>query len=284
MEIKTVGVVGAGIMGAGIVQVAAQSGYQVVVSEINDALLQKGLGTVDKFLGRAVEKEKMTAAQKDEVMGRITGTTDIKGFKDCDLVVEAAIENLELKKQIFKQLDELCPPHALLTSNTSSMTITEMAAATKRMDKVAGLHFFNPVPVMRLVEIVTTIVSSEETVKTLREFSESLGKTVVIAKDTPGFIVNRLLIPYLLNAIRFYESGLASIQDIDTAVELGLNHPMGPFRLLDILGNDTTLFIAENMFNEFKDPVYAAPVLLKRMVAAGILGRKSGKGFYGEYK
>jgi 3-hydroxybutyryl-CoA dehydrogenase len=283
VEIKRVGVVGAGIMGAGIVQVAAQSGYQVVVSEINDALLQKGLGTVDKFLGRAVEKEKMTAAQKDEVMGRITGTTDVNDFKDCDVVVEAAIENLELKKQIFKHLDEICPPHALLTSNTSSMTITEMAAATKRMDKVAGLHFFNPVPVMRLVEIVTTIVSSEETVKTLREFSESLGKTVVIAKDTPGFIVNRLLIPYLLNAIRFYESGLASIQDIDTAIELGLNHPMGPFRLLDILGNDTTLFIAENMFNEFKDPVYAAPVLLKRMVAAGILGRKSGEGFYGKY-
>lgn len=284
MEIKKVGVVGAGIMGAGIVQVSAQSGYQVVVSEINDALLQKGLGTVDKFLGRAVEKEKITAAQKDEVMGRIKGTTDVKDFKDCDLVVEAAIENLELKKQVFKQLDEICAPHALLTSNTSSMTITEMAAATKRMDKVAGLHFFNPVPVMRLVEIVTTIVSTDETVKTLREFSESLGKTVVIAKDTPGFLVNRLLIPYLLHAIRLYESGLASIQDIDTAIELGLNHPMGPFRLLDILGNDTTLFIADNMFNEFKDPVYAAPVLLKRMVAAGILGRKSGRGFYGELK
>jgi 3-hydroxybutyryl-CoA dehydrogenase len=284
VKIEKVGVVGAGIMGAGIVQVCAQSGYQVVVSEINDELLQKGLGTVDKFLGRAVEKEKITAAQKDEITGRIQGTTDPKDFNGCDLVVEAAIENLELKKQIFKQLDEICPPHALLTSNTSSMTITEMAAATKRMDKVAGLHFFNPVPVMRLVEIVTTIVSSEETVKTLREFSESLGKTVVIAKDTPGFIVNRLLVPYLLHAIRLYESGLASIQDIDTAIELGLNHPMGPFRLLDILGNDTTLFIAENMFNEFKDPLYAAPVLLKRMVAAGILGRKSGRGFYGELK
>jgi len=284
MEIRKVGVVGAGIMGAGIVQVSAQSGYQVVVSEINDALLQKGLGTVDKFLARSVEKEKMTAAEKDEVMGRITGTTDVKDFKDCDLVIEAAIENLELKKQVFKQLDEICPPHTLLTSNTSSMTITEMAAATKRMDKVAGLHFFNPVPLMRLVEIVTTIVSSEETTKMLREFSESLGKTVVIAKDTPGFLVNRLLIPYLLHAIRLYESGLASIQDIDTAVELGLNYPMGPFRLLDILGMDTTLFIADNMFNEFKDPAYAAPVLVRRMVAAGILGRKSGKGFYGEYK
>jgi 3-hydroxybutyryl-CoA dehydrogenase len=284
VEIKKVGVVGAGIMGAGIVQVCAQSGYQVVVSEINDALLRKGLGTVDKFLGRAVEKEKMTAAEKDEVMRRIKGTTDVKDFKDCDLMIEAAIENLELKKQIFKQLDEICPSHALLTSNTSSMTVTEMAAATKRMDKVAGLHFFNPVPLMRLVEIVTTIVSSEETVKTLREFSESLGKTVVTAKDTPGFIVNRLLIPYLLHAIRLYESGLASVQDIDTAIELGLNHPMGPFRLLDILGNDTTLFIADNMFNEFKDGVYAAPVLLRRMVAAGILGRKSGRGFYGESK
>jgi 3-hydroxybutyryl-CoA dehydrogenase len=284
MEIKKVGVVGAGIMGAGIVQVCAQSGYEVLVSEINDELLQKGMGTVDHFLGRAVQKEKLTAEQKDEIMGRIKGTTDLGDFKDCDLVVEAIIENLDLKKKVFKQLDEVCPPHALLTSNTSSMTVTEMAAATGRMDKVAGLHFFNPVPVMRLVEIVTTIVTSEETVSALRKFSESLGKTVVLAKDTPGFIVNRLLIPYLLHAIRLYESGLASIEDIDTAIELGLNHPMGPFRLLDILGNDTTLFIADNMFTEFKDSVYAAPVLLRRMVTAGVLGRKSGKGFYGEYK
>jgi 3-hydroxybutyryl-CoA dehydrogenase len=284
MEIKKVGVVGAGIMGAGIVQVCAQSGYGVLVSEINDELLQKGMGTVDHFLGRAVQKEKLTAEQKDEIMGRIKGTTDLGDFKDCDLVVEAIIENLDLKKKVFKQLDEVCPPHALLTSNTSSMTVTEMAAATGRMDKVAGLHFFNPVPVMRLVEIVTTIVTSEETVSALRKFSESLGKTVVLAKDTPGFIVNRLLIPYLLHAIRLYESGLASIEDIDTAIELGLNHPMGPFRLLDILGNDTTLFIADNMFTEFKDSVYAAPVLLRRMVTAGVLGRKSGKGFYGEYK
>jgi 3-hydroxybutyryl-CoA dehydrogenase len=284
MEIKKVGVVGAGIMGAGIVQVCAQSGYQVVVSEINEELLQKGIGTVDHFLGRAVQKEKMTAQDKDEIMGRIKGTTDVGDFKDCDLVVEAIIENLDLKKQVFQKLDEVCPPHTLLTSNTSSMTVTEMAAATNRMDKVAGLHFFNPVPVMRLVEIVATIVTSEETVDTLKEFSESLGKTVVMAKDTPGFIVNRLLIPYLLHAIRLYESGLASIEDIDTAIELGLNHPMGPFRLLDILGNDTTLFIADNMFNELKDSVYAAPVLLRRMVTAGVLGRKSGRGFYGEYK
>jgi len=284
VEIKRVGVVGAGIMGAGIVQVCAQSGYEVVVSEINDQLLKKGLGTIDHFLSRAVEKEKITADQKGEIMGRITGTTDHKDFKDCDLVVEAAIENLDLKKQVFAQLDQVCPAHALLTSNTSSMTITEMAAATKRMDKVAGLHFFNPVPVMRLVEIVTTIVTSGETVETLKAFSESLGKTVVMAKDTPGFIVNRLLIPYLLNAIRMYESGLGTIKDIDTAIELGLNHPMGPFRLLDILGNDTTLFIADNMFDELKDDVYAAPVLLRRMVSAGILGRKSGVGFYGEYK
>lgn len=284
MEIKRVGVVGAGIMGAGIVQVCAQSGHQVVVSEINDELLQKGMGTIDFFLGRAVKKEKITAEDKDEIMRRIQGTTDPQDFKDCDLIVEAIIENLELKKEVFKQLDEICPPHALLTSNTSSMTIVEMAAATKRMDKVAGLHFFNPVPVMRLVEIVRTITTSDETVDALKTFSKSLGKTVVMAKDTPGFVVNRLLIPYLLNAIRVYESGLAGIEDIDTAIELGLNHPMGPFRLLDILGNDTTLSIADNMFNEFKDDMYAAPVLLRRMVSAGILGRKSGKGFYGEYK
>jgi 3-hydroxybutyryl-CoA dehydrogenase len=284
MEVNTVGVVGAGIMGAGIVQVCAQSGYQVVVSEINDELLQKGMGTVDFFLGKAVQKEKITANDKDQIMGRIKGTTDPKHFKDCDLVVEAIIENLDVKKAVFKQLDEICPPHALLTSNTSSMTVVEMAAATKRMDKVAGLHFFNPVPVMRLVEIVRTITTSDETVETLKAFSESLGKTVVLAKDTPGFIVNRLLIPYLLHAIRCYESGLASMEDIDTAIKLGLNHPMGPFELLDILGNDTTLAIAENMFNEFKDDMYAAPVLLKRMVTAGVLGRKSGRGFYGEYK
>jgi 3-hydroxybutyryl-CoA dehydrogenase len=284
MEIKTVGVVGGGIMGAGIVQVCAQSGYQVVVSEINDELLQKGIDTVDFFLGKAVQKEKITTKDKDEIMGRIQGTTDPKDFKDCDLIVEAIIENLDLKKEVFKQLDEISPTHALLTSNTSSMTIVEMAAATKRMDKVAGLHFFNPVPVMRLVEIVRTITTSDETVETLKTFSESLGKTVVMAKDTPGFIVNRLLIPYLLNAIRCYESGLATIEDMDTAIKLGLNHPMGPFELLDILGNDTTLAIAENMFNEFKDDMYAAPVLLKRMVTAGILGRKSGKGFYSDYK
>ncbi len=284
MEVKRVGVVGAGIMGAGIVQVCAQSGYEVVVSEINKELLQKGIGTVDFFLGKAVQKERITAKDKDDIMGRIQGTTDPKDFKDCDLIVEAIIENLELKKELFEQLDDICPPHALLTSNTSSMTVIEMAAATKRMDKVAGLHFFNPVPVMRLVEIVRTITTSDETVEALRTFSESLGKTVVMAKDTPGFIVNRLLIPYLLNAIRVYESGLASLEDIDTAIELGLNHPMGPFRLLDVLGSDTTLFIADNMFNEFKDDMYAAPVLLRRMVTAGILGRKSGKGFYGEYK
>ena len=284
MEIKKVGVMGAGIMGAGIAQVCAQSGYQVVVSEINDELLQKGIGTVDFFLGKAVQKERITAKDKDEIMGRIQGTTDPKDFKDCDLVVEAIIENLDLKKKVFKQLDEICPPHALLTSNTSSMTVIEMAAATNRLEKVAGLHFFNPVPVMRLVEIVTTIVTSEETVDTLKTFSESLGKTVVMAKDTPGFIVNRLLIPYLLDAIRMYESGMASMEDIDTAVELGLNYPMGPFRLLDILGNDTTLSIAENMFDEYKDDRFAAPIFLRRMVTAGILGRKSGKGFRGEYK
>jgi 3-hydroxybutyryl-CoA dehydrogenase len=284
VEIKKVGVVGAGIMGAGIVQVCAQSGYEVVVSEINNELLQKGIGTVDFFLGKAVQKEKITAADKDEIMGRIQGTTDPGEFKDCDLIVEAIIENLELKKQIFKQLDEICPPRAFLTSNTSSMTIVEMAAVTGRPEKVAGLHFFNPVPVMRLVEIVKTIVTSDETVDVLRGFSESLGKTVVLAKDTPGFIVNRLLIPYLLDAISIYEAGLASMEDIDTAVELGLNYPMGPFRLLDILGNDTTLSIAENMFNEYKDDRYAAPVLLRRMVTAGVLGRKSGRGFRGEYK
>lgn len=280
MEIKKVGVVGCGLMGSGIVEVCARAGYEVVVSEINDEFLQKGMDRINKSLSRAVSKGKATQEEMDAALARIKGTTDTADFAPCDLVIEAAIENMELKKQIFAELDGILRPEAIIGSNTSSLCITEMASATKRGDKVLGIHFFNPVPVMPLLELVRTILTSDETLAIAKEFGRSVGKTTVVAKDTPGFIVNRLLIPYLLDAVRIYEDGLASKEDIDTAIKLGLNHPMGPLTLLDLVGLDTTLFIADAMFEEFKDPRYAAPPLLRRMVLAGHLGRKSGKGFY----
>lgn len=280
MEIKKVGVVGCGLMGSGIAQVCAQAGYQVVVSEINEELLQKGLNNIRRFLAKGVERGKVTPEEMDAALARIQGTVDIQDFKDCDLVIEAIIENMEAKKEIFASLDGICPPHAILASNTSSLCITEIASATKRGEKVVGLHFFNPVPLMRLLEIVRTILTSEETFERARKFGESLGKEIVVAKDTPGFIVNLLLIPYLLDAIRALEKGVATKEDIDKSMVLGLNHPLGPFTLLDLLGLDTTLFIADAMYGEFKDSRYAAPPLLRRMVTAGHLGRKTGKGFY----
>jgi 3-hydroxybutyryl-CoA dehydrogenase len=280
MQIKKVGVVGCGLMGAGIVEVCAKAGYEVVVSEINDEFLQKGLGRLNKSLSRAVSKGKATQEEMDAALARVKGTTDTADFADCDLVIEAAIENMELKKQIFAELDGILRPEAIIGSNTSSLCITEMASATQRGDKVLGIHFFNPVPVMPLLELVRTILTSDETLAIAQEFGQSVGKTTVVAKDTPGFIVNRLLIPYLLDAAKIYEDGLATREDIDTAIKLGLNHPMGPLTLLDLVGLDTTLFIADAMFEEFKDPRYAAPPLLRRMVLAGHLGRKSGKGFY----
>ncbi len=280
MEIKKVGVVGCGLMGSGIAQVCAQAGYQVVVSEINEDLLQKGLNSIKRFLAKGVERGKVTPEEMDAALPRIQGTVDIQDFKDCDLVIEAIIENMEAKKEIFASLDGICPPHTVLAANTSSLCITEIASATKRGEKVLGLHFFNPVPLMRLLEIVRTILTSEETFETAREFGESLGKEIVVAKDTPGFIVNLLLIPYLLDAIRALEKGVATKEHIDKSMVLGLNHPMGPFTLLDLLGLDTTLFIADAMYGEFKDSRYAAPPLLRRMVTAGYLGRKTGKGFY----
>lgn len=280
MEIKKVGVVGCGLMGSGIAQVCAQAGYQVVVSEINEDLLQKGLNSIKRFLAKGVERGKVTPEEMDAALARIQGTVDIQDFKDCDLVIEAIIESMEAKKEIFASLDGICPPHTVLAANTSSLCITEIASATKRGEKVLGLHFFNPVPLMRLLEIVRTILTSEETFETAREFGESLGKEIVVAKDTPGFIVNLLLIPYLLDAIRALEKGVATKEHIDKSMVLGLNHPMGPFTLLDLLGLDTTLFIADAMYGEFKDSRYAAPPLLRRMVTAGYLGRKTGKGFY----
>ncbi|MDD3824601.1 MAG: 3-hydroxybutyryl-CoA dehydrogenase [Anaerolineae bacterium] len=283
MEIKTVGVIGCGLMGAGIVEVCARAAYDVVVLEVNQDLLDRGLGRIRSSLEKAVARGKATREEADQTLGRIRGTLDLADFGACDLVVEAAVENMEVKKQLFAALDAVVPSHAILASNTSSLCITEMASATKRGDKVLGIHFFNPVPVMPLIEFVRTILTSDETMQTAREFGASLGKTMVTAKDTPGFIVNRLLIPYILDAVRVYENGLATREDIDTAIKLGLNHPMGPLTLLDFVGLDTTLFIADAMFEEYKDERYAAPPLLRRMVLAGQLGRKSGKGFY-DYK
>jgi 3-hydroxybutyryl-CoA dehydrogenase len=280
MEIKEVGVVGCGLMGSGIVEVCARAGYEVVVREVNDEFLQKGLGRIKKSMSRGVRKGKLTQEDMDAAWGRIKGTTALADMADCDIAIEAAVENMEIKKSIFAELDGILPPHAILASNTSSLCVTEMASVTKRGDRVLGIHFFNPVPVMPLIEFVRTILTSDETMAIAREFGASLDKAMVTAQDTPGFIVNRLLIPYILDAVSIYENGLASKEDIDTAIKLGLNHPMGPLTLLDFVGLDTCLFIADAMYEEFKDPRYAAPPLLRRMVLAGHLGRKSGKGFY----
>lgn len=280
MEIKKVGVVGCGLMGSGIAQVCAQSGYQVVISEVNDALLNKGLASIDRFLSKSVEKEKISQQDKDSALNRINGTTNTKDFSDCDLIIEAIIENMDLKKKVFAELDKICPQHAVLATNTSVLSVIDIATATARPDKALGLHFFNPAPIMELVEVVKTIATSEDTLGTASEFVKSLGKTPIVAKDTPGFVVNRLLAPFLLNAIRMLEDSVATREDIDAGINLGLNHPIGPLRLLDFIGLDTVYFGAIDMYDKFKEPQYAPPVLLGKMVAAGWLGRKTGKGFY----
>jgi 3-hydroxybutyryl-CoA dehydrogenase len=280
MDIKKVGVVGSGLMGAGIVEICAKSGYDVVVREINDELLQTGLDRLSASLDKAVKRGKLEAEAREAAWERIRGTTSLEDLAGSDLVIEAVTENMSLKKEVFSQLDELCPDHTILTSNTSSLSITEIASATQRPDKVIGLHFFNPVPIMPLLEIVRALLTSDETLEISLAFGSTLKKTTVVAKDTPGFIVNLLLIPFLLDAVRAYESGMATREDIDTGIKLGLNHPMGPLTLLDFVGLDTTLFIADAMYGEFKDPRYAAPPLLRRMVMAGRMGRKSGAGIY----
>ncbi|HEX6510401.1 MAG TPA: 3-hydroxybutyryl-CoA dehydrogenase [Chloroflexota bacterium] len=280
MQIKTVGVVGAGLMGSGIVEQAAKCGYNVVMREVDRDALAGGQSRLRKSMGRAVEREKMTEQDRDAAFGRIVGTTDLEDMRDCDLVIEAIVENLEAKQSVFRQLDEITRPEVILASNTSSVSITSLAAVTGKSDRVAGAHFFNPVPVMKLVELVHGLQTSEETIDTLREFGTSLDKTVVIAQDTPGFIVNYLLVPYLLDAVRMVENGTATKEDIDAGIALGLNHPMGPLTLLDYVGIDTTLFIADVMYDEFKDSKYAAPPLLRKMVTAGYHGRKNGRGFY----
>lgn len=280
MEIETVGVVGCGLMGSGIAETCARNGYTTIVRELNEDLVEKGRSRIKSSMDRGLSRGKMTQDEYDETWDNLSFTTELVDFTDCDLVVEAIVENMELKKDVFSQLDEIVPPKALITSNTSSLSVTEMASVTERRPQVLGMHFFNPVPVMPLIELVRGLETSEDTLETARAFGESLGKDIVVAKDNPGFIVNLLLIPYLLDAIRWYEAGLATKEDIDKGIEKGLRHPMGPLTLLDFVGLDTTLFIADAMYDEFKDPRYAAPPLLRRMVTAGHLGKKSGKGFY----
>jgi 3-hydroxybutyryl-CoA dehydrogenase len=280
MDITTVGVVGAGLMGSGIAEQAARSGYRVIMREIDDASLAAGKGRIDRSMARAVERGKMTTDERDDVFGRITGTTALNDMAECDLVIEAVVENLDLKKAVFRDLESITRHDVILASNTSSVSITALAAVTGRPDKVAGAHFFNPVPVMKLVELVRALQTSDQTIDQLRAFGDSMGKKVVIAQDTPGFIVNYLLVPYLLDAVRMVEGGVATKEDIDAGISLGLNHPMGPITLLDYVGIDTTLYIADVMYEEIRDPKYAAPPLLRKMVNAGYFGRKSGRGFY----
>jgi len=280
MAIHKVGVVGCGLMGSGIAQVSAQAGFQTVVREVSTELLEKGLKGIDKNLGRLVEKGTIIEAAKNEIRGRLKGVTSLDELKDCDLVVEAIIEQLPAKRDLFSALDALCPAHTIFASNTSSLTITEIAAATKRPQRFVGLHFFNPVPVMKLVEVVKTIATDPAVYEEMVNFGAKLGKTPVRAQDSGGFIVNRLLVPYLLDAIRALEEGVGSVVDIDNSMKLGCGYPMGPFTLLDFVGLDTTYYIAQIMFDEFKEKRFAAPPLLKRMVLAGWHGKKSGRGFY----
>src|SRR5215467_14383275 len=280
MAIRKVGVVGCGLMGGGIAQTCAQSGYETIVHEVNQELLDKGMARINSAWEMLVSKGKITQGQADEYRSRLHGTLNLEEFADCDLVIEAVIENMEEKLRLFPALDRIAKPEALLLTNTSSLNVTQMGAVTKRPDKVCGLHFFNPAPVMKLVEVVRTISTSDETIETVKQFAISLGKTPVLAKDTAGFIVNFLLIPYLLAAIRMLENGMATRDDIDTAMKLGCGYPMGPFTLLDYVGLDTTLWAAEAIYEEYKDPLYAPPPLLRRMVLSGMYGRKSGKGFY----
>jgi 3-hydroxybutyryl-CoA dehydrogenase len=280
MAVKTIGVVGCGLMGSGIAQVAAGAGMTTWVCEVDQIALDRGMGRIRKFLDDGVTKGKMTGEDRDKLLGNLKGTIKLNDLALCELVIEAAVENLETKRQVFGTLDQVVAADAVLSSNTSSLSITEIAAFTRRPDRVLGLHFFNPVPVMKLVEIIRALSTSDQAFAKAQEFVTQIGKTPVLCRDTPGFVVNRLLVPYLLDAVRVLESGIASKEDIDNGMKLGCGHPMGPLTLLDFVGLDTTYFIANIMFEEFKEPRFAAPPLLKRMVLAGHLGRKSGRGFY----
>jgi 3-hydroxybutyryl-CoA dehydrogenase len=280
MTIQKVGVVGCGLMGSGIAQVVAAAGFHTVVREVSSDIVEKGLKNIDKNLVRLVEKGALDDSKKGEIRGRLKGTTALEDLKDCDVVIEAIIEQLPAKRELFNALDVLCPASTIFASNTSSLTITEIATATKRPERFVGLHFFNPVPVMKLVEVVRTIATDPAVYEEMVGFGAKLGKTPVRAHDSTGFIVNRLLVPYLLDAIRALEEGVGSIEDIDNSMKLGCGHPMGPLTLLDFVGLDTTYYIANIMFDEFHERRFASPPLLKRMVLAGWNGRKSGRGFY----
>ena len=279
-EIRRVGVLGGGLMGSGIAQVAAQAGFTTVLREVSETICQRARGGIEKTLAKGIEKGKVTAEQRDAAMGRLSFTTEVAALRDCDIVIEAVIEDLDVKNGMWKELDALCPQHTIFASNTSSLTIAAMAAATARPDRMVGLHFFNPVPLMKLVEVVKTVTTSEAAFQQAFDFARALGKEPIRAKDNSGFVVNLLLVPYLIDAINALESGVASIEDIDKGMQLGTGYPMGPFTLLDFVGLDTTYKIAEIMFDEYREKRYAPPPLLKRMVLAGMYGRKSGKGFY----
>jgi 3-hydroxybutyryl-CoA dehydrogenase len=268
------------LMGSGIAQISAAAGFKTIVLEVNDQFLQKGLGRIDSFLSAGVEKGKLTAEDRAKTLANLTGTTSYADLKDCDLVIEAIVENVEAKQQAYAQVEAHVGPDCLIASNTSSLCVTELAATTKRPDKVGGLHFFNPVPLMKLVEVIRALTTSQETYDALFAFATAVGKEPITAPDRGGFIVNRLLVPYLLDAIRCLEEGLGSAEDIDKGMTLGCGHPMGPLKLLDFVGLDTTYFIANIMFDEFRETRFAPPPLLKRMVLAGHLGKKTGRGFY----
>jgi len=282
MDIKKLGVVGAGAMGNGIAQVAAQIGCEVVMRDIKDEFVERGMKSIDRFLSRSVEKGKLEPGGKDAIVGRIKGTTEMSQLKDMDFVIEVVIEDLELKKSVFKELDELCSPEVIIASNTSSMSITEIAASTNRPERICGMHFFNPVPLMRLVEVIRGFSTSDETIAVTTGFAKKMGKiTVEVKKDSPGFIVNRIMIPHMLEAIKIVEEGIASVEDVDTAVKNGLNYPMGPFELMDLTGIDIAYFVSEYFYKELnKESKWVSPGLLKTMIRAGRLGRKTGGGWY----
>ncbi len=280
MAIKTVGVLGCGLMGAGVAQVSAAAGFKTIVLEVSEDVLKKGLGRIEKFLTDGVAKGKVTEQVKATTLGNLSATTTYADLKDCDLVIEAIVENVDVKKQAYAQVEAVVGPTCLIATNTSSLCVTELAASTKRPDKFGGLHFFNPVPLMRLVEVIKALSTSQDSFDALYGFAQAIGKEPIAAPDRGGFIVNRLLVPYLLDAIRCLEEGLGTVEDIDKGMKLGCGYPMGPFTLLDFVGLDTTYFIANILFDEFRETRFAPPPLLKRMVLAGYLGKKSGRGFY----